>query len=135
MRIAFDGGSFQQGILGGIHSVAVNFLNACRRQDPAFDVTLVLDPRLGPINPTAMAQLSWTPRTMSAPVGPAYHAQPEGPVGSHDPAVKLFVDGKLINPEATEHSLTYRGARPEREFVILSRAARPRDINGSSDIR
>lgn len=135
MRIAFDGGSFQQGILGGIHSVAVNFLNACRRQDPTFDVTLVLDPRLGPINPTAIAQLNWTPRTMSAPVGPAYHAKPEGPIGSTDPAVKLFVDGKLINPELTAHSLTYRGARPEREFVILSRAARPRDINGSSDIR
>ncbi len=135
MRIAFDGGSFQQGILGGIHSVSVNFLNACRRLDPTFDVTLVLDPRLGPVNPTAMAQLSWEPRTISAPVGPAYQSKNESPIGSSDPAVRLFVDGKLTDPQLVENSFTYTGARPQREFVILSRTARPTDINGSADTR
>ncbi|MBB5745317.1 glycosyltransferase family 4 protein [Brevundimonas variabilis] len=135
MRIAFDGGSFQQGILGGIHSVAVNFLNACRRLDPDFDVILVLDPRLGPVNPLAMAQLNWTPDTVSAPVGPAYGADAEGPLGSHNPAVRFFVDGKLFTPHATTGSVTYRGPRPEREFVILSRSTRPVDVDGTPDNR
>ena len=134
MRIAFDGGSFQQGILGGIHSVAVNFLNACRRLDPTFDVILVLDPRLGPVNPIAMAQLSWEPQTISAGVGPAYQSETRAPVGSSDPGVRLFVDGKLTEPGSGD-SVTYQGPRPEREFVILSRTAIPRDINGSSDLR
>ncbi len=128
MRIAFDGGSFQQGILGGIHSVAVNFLNACRRQEPTFDVTLVLDPRLGPLNPAAMAQLDWTPQSVSAPVGPAYDIEDAAPMGSPDPGVKLFVDGALVPAEATHDTITYRGPRPRREFVILSRTARPQDI-------
>lgn len=136
MRIAFDGGSFQQGILGGIHSVAVNFLNACRRRDPSFDVTLVLDPRLGPINPTAISQLSWTPKTASAPVGPAYHAMDFAPADSSDPGVRLFVDGDTFDPEQGQDSVVYRGVRPDREFVILSRSARPSEaLQGSSDIR
>jgi len=135
MRIAFDGGSFQQGILGGIHSVAVNFLNACRRLDPSFDVTLVLDPRLGPLNPVAMEQLSWTPETVSAPVGPAYGPDEDGPLGTLDPAVRFYVDGELVHPEPQDGAATYQGPRPQREFVILSRAARPMDIDGSPDAR
>lgn len=136
MHIAFDGGSFQQGILGGIHSVAVNFLNACRRLDPSFDVTLVLDPRLGPLNPVAMEQLNWTPRTVLAPVGPAYGDDDKSPAGTEDPGVRFYVDGKLTDCAATHDTAVYRGARPEREFIILSRAARPKDIiKDSSDAR
>ena len=71
MKIAFDGGSFQQGIAGGIFTVSVGLLNAAAALDPDFSCVLVADSRLGPVREELVAQLNFRPEVVYGEIAPA----------------------------------------------------------------
>ena len=124
MHIAFDGGSFQQGILGGIYQVSIGFLNAARIRQPDLQVTLVCDPRQGPVREEALAGLSWRPDIVYAPLTVSYDAPEIWPV-VYDPHVRFFVDGQIAPAALRDGVATYRGPKPVQSFAIISRSALP----------
>ena len=124
MHIAFDGGSFQQGILGGIYQVSIGFLNAARIRQPDLQVTLVCDPRQGQVREEALAGLSWRPDVVYAPLAVSYDAPETWPV-VYDPHVRFFVDGRIVPAELRDGVATYRGPKPVRSFAIISRSGEP----------
>jgi hypothetical protein len=61
MKIAFDGGAFQQHITGGILNVAIGLLNGMTRADPNLTYVLVADPRLGLVREEHLSLLDIRP--------------------------------------------------------------------------
>jgi glycosyltransferase involved in cell wall biosynthesis len=132
MHIAFDGGCFQQGILGGIYQVAKGFLNAAKAANPDLQVTLVCDPRQGLVRQSALDGLTWRPDAVYASVASSYD-EPERWPTTPDPNVRFFVDGRVV-PAALDVGLArYQGPVPTRAFAIVSRAARPADSGPDGD--
>src|ERR1700722_18914066 len=122
MHIAFDGGAFQQGILGGIYQVSVGFLNSAKRIDPDLQVTLVADPRQGQVREEAIKGLSWRPEVRYAPVARSYDA-PEPWPSTDDPGIRFFVDDRVVPAVLSKGVAAYAGPRPRKRFALLSRAA------------
>jgi glycosyltransferase involved in cell wall biosynthesis len=121
MHIAFDGGAFQQGILGGIYQVSCGFLNSAKRLDPNFQVTLVADPRQGQIREEAIKGLSWRPAVKYAPVARSYDVPEPWPT-TDDPCVRFFVDDRIAPAVLGKGAAIYSGPRPRKRFALLSRA-------------
>lgn len=121
MHIAFDGGCFQQGILGGIYQVARGYLNAAKALDPDLEVTLVCDPRQGRVREEALAGLSWQPDVIYAPVAVSYDPPQEWPV-ERDANVRFYVDGRIVSAVTSNNMARYVGPRPSTAFAIISRA-------------
>ncbi len=124
MHIAFDGGCFQQGLLGGIYQVACGFLNAAKLYRPDLALTLVCDPRQGLVRDEALQGLSWAPEIVYAAVARSYDA-PEAWPAMVDPHIRFFVDGKIVLATLEDSVARYTGPPPTRSFAILSRAAPP----------
>lgn len=122
MHIAFDGGCFQQGILGGIYQVARGYLNAAKALHPNLQVTLVCDPRQGSVREEALAGLSWRPEVVYAPVAVSYDPLQEWPA-AHDANVRFYVDGKIVPAVTGDNKARYVGPAPSTAFAIISRAA------------
>lgn len=134
MKIAFDGGAFQQGIAGGIYTVAVGLLNAATELDEDFSYVLVADSRLGPVRDELIAQLNRQPEVIYAEIGPAYDPPLRG-VTTTAPRVRFEIDGRVVTPRFDGKSLTYVGPPPEQSFFICSRASRPGETSGGPDMR
>jgi glycosyltransferase involved in cell wall biosynthesis len=122
MHIAFDGGCFQQGILGGIYRVACGFLNAAKAYQPDLRVTLICDPRYGNVRQEALHGLDRQPGIVYAAVTNFYE-EPELWPSTIDPNVRFLVDGRVV-PALLEDGLAiYQGLAPRRAFAIISRTA------------
>lgn len=134
MKIAFDGGSFQQGIAGGIFTVSVGLLNAAAALDPDFSCVLVADSRLGPVREELVAQLNFRPEVVYGEIAPAYDPALRG-ITTDDPRVRFEIDGQVVTPRADGLTFTYTGPRPQQSFFICSRASRPCDTRGGGDTR
>ncbi len=134
MKIAFDGGAFQQDIQGGIFTVSVGLLNAAAAADPQFCCVLVADPRLGPVREALLAQLSFRPEIIYGEVTAAFDPPLRG-ITTDDPRIRFEIDGRVFTPQANGLSFTYTGKRPSESFHIRSRAARPSDTRGGRDSR
>jgi glycosyltransferase involved in cell wall biosynthesis len=134
LKIAFDGGAFQQGIEGGILNVAVGLLNAATEIDPSFSYVLVGDPRLGLLREDALAKLTQRPEIVYGEVCPSYDYVPKGMI-TEDPRIRFEVDGRIFPSKSRAGIFTYEGPKPEQSFHILSRSDRPADTMGSSDTR
>ena len=122
MKIAFDGGAFQQDIQGGIFTVSVGLLNAAAAADPQFCCVLVADPRLGPVREALLAQLSFRPEIIYGEVTAAFDPPLRG-ITTDDPRIRFEIDGRVFTPQANGLSFTYTGKRPSESFHIRSRAA------------
>ena len=122
MHIAFDGGCFQQSILGGIYQVARGYLNAAKALHPNLQVTLVCDPRQGSVKEEALAGLSWQPEVIYAPVAASYDPPQEWPA-ERDANVRFYVDGQIVPAVISDNKARYVGPRPSTAFAIISRAA------------
>ena len=122
MHIAFDGGCFQQSILGGIYQVARGYLNAAKARHPDLQVTLVCDPRQDSVREEALAGLSWQPEVVYAPVAVSYEPLQEWPA-VHDASVRFYVDGQIVPAVAVDNKARYVGPAPSTAFAIISRAA------------
>jgi len=134
VKIAFDGGAFQQDIAGGIFSVSVGLLNAAAALDPQFSCVLVADSRLGPLREALLAQLNVRPEIIYAEVTPAFDPPLRG-ITTEDPRIRFEIDGRLFTPRAEGLAFTYTGPRPRESFHLRSRAARPSDTRGGGDNR
>lgn len=132
MKLAFDGGAFQQGIAAGIYNVAVGLLNGMRRMNPEMSFVLVIDPRIGPARPELLATLDFVPEVLEAPVGPAYSRPAEN--ATRDPHVAFEVDGRIVPAEVEGTIFRYKGKMPRRTFRIHSRVDQP-SATGSMDTR
>jgi glycosyltransferase involved in cell wall biosynthesis len=134
VKIAFDGGAFQQHIAGGILNVAIGLLNGMTRADPSLSFVLVADSQLGPVREEYLSLLDARPEVFFGDVGPAY-----GPcqkkLTTDDPRVRFEVDGRICEPETSGSVTAYEGASPRRSFRILSRADKPSETRGSPDTR
>jgi len=134
MHIAFDGGAFQQGILGGIYRVACGFLNSAKLRDPNLQVTLVADPRQGRVRDEAVEGLTWRPDVRYAAIARSYDDAEPWPATA-DPSIRFFVDDRIV-PAILERGVArYVGPRPRRRFALLSRSGPPADPTGESDHR
>lgn len=122
MHIAFDGGCFQQGILGGIYQVSCGILNAIKAENPAFRVTLVCDPRQGLVRPEALAGLSWEPSVVYVPVAISYDEAEPWP-STDDPDLRFLVDGQIVPAAVARGVATYTGPTPRRTFALVSRSS------------
>ena len=134
LKIAFDGGAFQQGIAGGIFTVAVGLLNAATALDENFSYVLVTDPRLGPVREELLGQLDRRPEIVQGEIGPGYDAPLRGPI-TREPRFMLEIDGRLETPVRDGLSFTYEGPPPQRSCYLRSRASRPVDSIGNNDTR
>lgn len=122
MHIAFDGGCFQQGILGGIYQVSRGILNAAKACHPDLQVTLVCDPRQGAVREEALAGLTWRPEIAYGAVL-ASCDPPEAWPAMRDAHVRFFVDGKIVPATLEGGTASYIGPKPTGAFAIVSRAA------------
>ena len=122
MHIAFDGGCFQQGILGGIYQVARGYLNAAKALHPNLEITLVCDPRQGTVKEEALAGLSWRPEVVYAPVAVSYDPPQQWPM-ERDANVRFYVDGRIVPAVISDNNARYVGPPPSAAFAIISRAA------------
>ncbi len=134
MKIAFDGGAFQQGIAGGIFTVSVGLLNAAAALDPQFSCVLVADTRLGPVREEMLAQLSFRPEVVYGEVTAAYDTPLRG-ITTEDPRIRFEIDGQIFTPRSEGLTFTYTGPRPRESFHLRSRASRPADTRGGHDMR
>lgn len=122
MKIAFDGGAFQQDIQGGIFTVSVGLLNAAAAADPQFCCVLVADPRLGPVREALLAQLNVRPEIIYGEVAAAFDPPLRG-ITTDDPRIRFEIDGRVFTPQANGLSFTYTGKRPRESFHM--RTAQP----------
>ncbi len=122
MHIAFDGGCFQQGVLGGVYQVSCGILNAVKAANPAFRVTMVCDSRQGPVRQEALAGLSWEPEVISAPVAVSYD-DPEPWPYTDEPDVRFLVDGQIVPATVERGGASYEGPTPHRTFAVVSRSS------------
>lgn len=132
MRLAMDGGAFQQGIAAGILNVAVGIINEMATQCANFELVLVVDPRLGPAREDLVSRLSVRPTIVEAAVGPAYSSAQKH-LGTRDPDIAFEVDGIRHDAALVDGTATYRGPHPQRSFRILSRSCRPSDLGSTDD--
>ena len=134
MKIACDGGAFQQDMPGSVLTVSVGLLNAAAALDPQFSCVLVADSRLGPMREALLAQLNLRPEIIYADVTPAFDPPLRG-ITTEDPRIRFEIDGRVFIPRAEGLTFTYTGPRPRESFHIRSRAARPSDTRGGGDSR
>jgi glycosyltransferase involved in cell wall biosynthesis len=134
MKLAVDGGAFQQGIAAGILNVAVGLLNAIKKARPETIFFFVADPRIGPVRQDLLELLSFTPHVIYAPIGPVY-----GDLRRRflidDPNIRFEVDGEEIAVDIVNGEIFYNGPAPTRSFKILSRADKPSLTRGGGDDR
>lgn len=134
MKIAIDGGAFQQGLAAGIFNVAVGLLNAIVERRPNFTIVLVTDPIFGSVNDHLLSRLSFRPEIIEGELGPSYPRSPRI-LTTKDPKIKLEVDGVLVSYTWPTTEVTYTGPVPTKSFRILSRADSPSATSGSGDAR
>lgn len=134
MKIAVDGGAFQQQLAAGILNVAVGLLNALNRADPTLAFVLVIDPRLGPVQERLLSRLDVRPEIVEGEVGPAY-GRAVRTLTTSDPRPRFEIDGRIVEPVRSGEQVVYEGPPPKSSFKILSRADTPRDTLGSDDGR
>ena len=132
MKIAVDGGAFQQGIAAGIFKVAVGLINEISRIAPHFSFVLVVDPRAGPLKPELLKALNTVPEIVEAPVGMAY-GRPRS-LTTKDPHVVFEIDGRLVSAIENDGAFRYQGPAPQRMMRIHTRLEQP-SAGGSSDTR
>lgn len=122
MHIAFDGGCFQQGSPVGVYEVACGILNAVKAESPAFRVTLVCDPRHGPVRPEALAGLTFVPPVVDAPLAVSGEEWEPWPTVD-DPDLRFLVDGRIVPASMAGGVASYAGPTPRRSFAVLSRSS------------
>ena len=132
MKIAVDGGAFQQGIAAGLYNVAVGLLNEMARIAPNISFVFVTDPRFGPARKELLQVLNFVPEIVAAPVCPSLRAA--GQLTSKDPFVAFEIDGRIVPAESDGTLYRYRGAPPLRSARVHSRVGQP-SANGSMDAR
>lgn len=134
MKLAVDGGAFQQVIAAGILNVAVGLLNAIAQARADMSFVLVVDPRLGPVREDLLSRLSVRPEIVEAAVGPAYRTASRRLTGG-DPEIRFEVDGLDVPASLSDGEIVYSGPAPSRSFRILSRADSPAATIGGGDTR
>lgn len=134
MKIAMDGGAFQQGIVAGITNVSIGLMNAIADIEPKVSFLLISDPRLGEIREDLIDRLKSRPEIISAAVGPAYRST-SLKLTTQDPAISFEVDGVLIRAKSVGDSVIYDGPTPKRSFYIISSSAKPCEVGHGPDGR
>jgi glycosyltransferase involved in cell wall biosynthesis len=134
VKLAVDGGAFQQHIAGGILNVAVGLLNAVSAREPSLSFVLIADPRLGPVKKELIDLLKVRPDIVHGEIGPAYGRAARSLL-SRNPCVRFEVDGTVSDSKLVGGEFLYAGPPPKRSFKILSRATSPADSVGAEDRR
>ncbi|CAO4172725.1 glycosyltransferase family 4 protein [Methylorubrum aminovorans] len=134
MKLAIDGGAFQQGIAAGIFNVGVGLMNAIVRIRPNVRFVLVIDPRLGPVQEHLIRRLSFEPEIVEGEIGLVYGNIRQS-LMTTDPDIRFEVDGVITPAVLTDGEATYEGPPPVRSFRILSCADRPSLTRGGRDER
>lgn len=134
MKIAIDGGAFQQGIAAGITNVSIGLMNAINRIDPKIQFLLVVDPRLGSIREDLIDRLHVTPQVITSAVGPAYRSASLSLL-TQDPAIHFEVDGVLTKAQLVGNQAIYKGGTPKRSFYVVSSSAKPCEVGRGLDQR
>ncbi|TXN22690.1 glycosyltransferase family 1 protein [Methylobacterium sp. WL9] len=134
MKLAMDGGAFQQGIAAGIFNVAVGLMNAVVQARPDIGFVLVADPRLGPVREELLDRLSVRPDIVHGEVGPAY-GRSQRALTTDEPNIRFEVDGLVTPAPIVDGKVVYEGPAPVRSFRILSRADKPSMTRGQGDER
>ena len=134
MKLAIDGGAFQQGIAAGILNVGVGLMNAVIQLRPEIKFVLVVDPRLGPVREDLLSRLNAVPEIVCGEVGPAY-ANYSTCLTTDMPNIRFEVDGIVTSANCVDGQVKYKGPPPNQSFHILSRADKPSTTRGRNDDR
>lgn len=134
IKIAIDGGAFQQGMATGIYNVAVGLINSISKQRSNIKFTLISDPKFGGCDEELLSGLLIRPDILELPLE-ASQSKGLSNYYSEDPAVMFEVDGVLHLSIRQGTEYIYRGPRPLRTFYIISRADRPKYTGVGADPR
>lgn len=134
LKIAIDGGAFQQGSAAGIYNVAVGLVNAIAERRPDICFTLITDPRFGGCNEELLGGLKTRPSLLELPLE-ASESKGLSKYYTEDPAIIFEVDGIPYLPTQQGNEYIYRGPRPVQTFCIVSRADRPKYTGAGADPR
>lgn len=134
IRIAIDGGAFQQGAAAGIYNVAVGLINSIAKQRPETHFTLITDPKFGGCNEELLGGLSIRPDLMELSLEES-ESKNFSNYYTDDPGIIFEVDGIPYPPIVEGGDYIYRGPKPLQSLYILSRADRPKFTGAGTDPR